>query len=72
MNIIFDLGGVILTWDPDAIIHKFFSEPSLCRRIRSEVFEHPDWLDLDRGTLDPGEAMRGFAARTGINPSDIK
>jgi len=72
VNIIFDLGGVILTWDPDAIIHKFFSEPSLCRRIRSEVFEHPDWLELDRGTLDPGEAMKGFSARTGLNISKIE
>jgi putative hydrolase of the HAD superfamily len=72
MNIIFDLGGVILNWDPDAIIRKLFSEPSLCQRIRSEIFEHPDWLELDRGTLDPGEAMSGFAARSGINLIDIK
>jgi len=71
VNIIFDLGGVILRWDPDAIIRRLFSDPGLCGRIRSEVFDHPDWLELDRGTLDPRVAIKGFAARTGINRCDI-
>ena len=66
-NIVFDLGGVVLNWDPDAIIGRVFEDSEDRARIRSDIFSHQDWLDLDRGTIELGSALRRFASRTGIS-----
>ncbi|MDJ0913283.1 MAG: HAD family phosphatase [Desulfobacterales bacterium] len=67
MNIVFDLGGVIVRWDPDSIIAKIFSDPILQANIRAQVFEHADWLELDRGTLSRQAAIRRAVQRTGVS-----
>ena len=48
-SVIFDLGGVVLRWNPDDIIRNFCSDEALRSVIRREVFKHPDWLEMDRG-----------------------
>jgi putative hydrolase of the HAD superfamily len=72
VNLVFDLGGVVVRWDPDAIIAGVFSEPALRAKVKAGVFEHPDWLELDRGTLGRDEAIARAAQRTGISPSEMK
>jgi putative hydrolase of the HAD superfamily len=64
LNIIFDLGGVVFDWNPDAIIGAVFEDPELQAIIRREVFEHPDWSETDRGTLTRAEAVVRWAQRT--------
>ena len=49
MNLVFDLGGVVVRWDPDAIIAGVFQDEATRARVREGVFSHPDWLELDRG-----------------------
>jgi len=70
-NVVFDLGGVVLTWDPAAILHSVLTEAGPRDVVRREVFEHDDWQELDRGTLSPDIAQARFAARTGLSPHDI-
>src|SRR5262245_17199225 len=72
MNIIFDLGGVIFSWNPAQIIQKVFTLPDEQRVIRTKIFEHPDWLDLDRGTLDRAQAIQQAITRTGFPPNRIE
>ncbi len=72
MNIIFDLGGVVLTWNPDNIINEIFTDPKICDLVRKEVFQHKDWLDLDKGTLEPHDAINRFVFRTGLEIYDIQ
>ena len=72
MNLVFDLGGVVVRWDPDAIIAGVFSEVQVQRKVKAALFEHPDWLELDRGTLGRDEAIARAAQRTGISVSDMK
>lgn len=72
MNLVFDLGGVVVRWDPDAIIAGVFSDPHLQAKARAGVFDDPDWLELDRGTLDREDAIRRAAKRTGITESEIR
>lgn len=62
-NVIFDFGGVLLRWKPQDIIDDFYEDPALRARLRDEVFQHPDWLEMDRGTLEDEEAVERFAAR---------
>lgn len=72
MNLVFDLGGVVVRWDPDAIIAGVFSDPRIRARVKADVFGHADWLELDRGTLGREEAIARAAERSGVAPSEIK
>lgn len=71
LNIVFDLGGVVVRWEPDKIISETFTDPKTQALVRAGVFEHPDWRELDRGTLPLAEAIERAAARTGIEASAI-
>ena len=51
LNIVFDLGGVVLTWDPSAIAATASSDPATQDVMLAQVFGHADWTELDRGTL---------------------
>jgi putative hydrolase of the HAD superfamily len=62
-NVIFDFGGVLVNWQPEAIISSFYVEAALRDAIRTHVFQHDDWLEMDRGTIDEPALIRRFAAR---------
>ena len=62
-NVIFDFGGVLVEWRPHDIIDAFYTEPELREAIRTHVFQHEDWVALDRGTIDELTAVRRFAVR---------
>lgn len=72
MNLVFDLGGVVVRWDPDAIIAGVFKDEPVKAKVRDAVFGHPDWVELDRGTLGQEEAITRAAQRTGVATSEIK
>ena len=71
MNVVFDLGGVVVTWQPEAIIAKVFADPAVRTAVRTEMIEHADWLALDRGTLSPQDAIARAARRTGLSEPEI-
>jgi putative hydrolase of the HAD superfamily len=72
LNLVFDLGGVVVRWEPEAIIAGVFSDPDTRARAKAGVFEHADWLELDRGTLGREEAITRAAQRTGISTDAVK
>lgn len=72
MNIIFDLGGVVFNWQPDAIIKSIFEDADTQKLIRKEIFEHSDWVELDRGTITLEQAIERGAARTGLPCLEIE
>src|SRR5688572_15601909 len=71
MNVVFDLGGVVVRWEPDAIIAKVFSDPTVRAAVRDDVIGHHDWIELDRGAISYDDAIRRAAERTGLPPADI-
>jgi putative hydrolase of the HAD superfamily len=71
MNIVFDLGRVVVRWEPDAIIAATFSDPAVRAVVRAEIIDHPDWLALDRGVLSDREAVARAAARTKLSLDDV-
>ncbi len=71
MNIVFDLGGVVFRWQPDKIISHFFENPDEQALVRRELLEHPDWIELDRGTITVEEAVKGASSRTGLDQDRI-
>jgi FMN phosphatase YigB (HAD superfamily) len=62
-NVIFDFGGVLVRWQPEAVIASFYTDDALRERVREAVIRHPDWVDIDRGTLSEDTAIERFAAR---------
>jgi putative hydrolase of the HAD superfamily len=72
LNLVFDLGGVVVRWDPDAIIAGVFCDSGIRSRIKADVFSHPDWLELDRGTLEREDAIARAAQRTGVARDEIR
>ncbi len=72
MNIVFDLGGVVFNWQPDTIIKRIFEDTSTQDLVRKEIFEHADWVELDRGTITFDQAISRGARRTGLPYKDIE
>jgi putative hydrolase of the HAD superfamily len=64
-NIIFDLGGVVLEWNPDKILEGYYTDPSARAAMKAALFKHPDWLQMDRGTLTESAALDRLKNRTG-------
>lgn len=71
MNIVFDLGGVVLHWKPEKLIATIFEDDRDQRLVKSEILHHPDWVALDRGTISEEEAVKRGAERTGLPQSKI-
>jgi putative hydrolase of the HAD superfamily len=40
--------------------------------VRAEIFEHADWVELDRGTIALDQAIVRGASRTGLSHEDIE
>jgi len=72
MNIVFDLGGVVFNWQPDAMISRVFEDSETQDLVRAEILEHADWVELDRGTLVLDHAIDRGASRTGLPRQDIE
>lgn len=70
MNIVFDLGGVVVRWEPHALIARQFA-PMDRDRVFHQVVAHDDWLELDRGTLALDAAISRAATRTALPEADI-
>lgn len=71
MNIVFDLGGVVVKWEPEMIIAKVFADPEVQARVHAQIIGHADWLALDRGTLPRQDAIVRAAQRTGLSQADV-
>ncbi len=72
MNFVFDLGGVIVDWNPDRILSPFPLGEAERKAVRQALFGHPSWIDFDRGTVSVDEVVRGAAARSGVDVSLIE
>ena len=72
LNIVFDLGGVVFNWRPDAIIRRVFQDSETQDLVRAEIFEHADWVELDRGAIALDQAIVRGASRTGLPHEDIE
>ncbi len=71
MNVIFDICGVMLEWKPDQIIGKYFQDARVKKIVREEILFHPDWRELDRGTLAKEEIIRRSSERTGLPVGEV-
>jgi len=72
MNVVFDLGGVVVAWKPDDIVARAFADSDHRALVKREILGHPDWLALDRGTASFDEVIARGARRTGLAESAVR
>lgn len=57
-NIIFDFGGVVLTWNPKIILKNFTDNESDIELLTNIIYKSKEWLMLDNGTITREEATK--------------
>ena len=62
-NIIFDLGAVMVDWNPLAIAQQFTSDPEFQQSIIQNLFLHENWIDFDNGKISEALLIRQAAER---------
>lgn len=62
-NIIFDMGNVLLRWDPQHIAAQFTADAEAQRRLRAAIFEDPDWAAQDAGAISEDEMRDHIRSR---------
>lgn len=56
-NVIFDLGNVLLKFNPGEYLESLFDQPELVQRLHRAVFSSPEWCMLDRGVITQEQAV---------------
>lgn len=62
-NVVFDIGRVLLEFNPKEYLVKKYKEDSLAEALHSAVFASSEWLDLDKGSITDEEAVSIFSSR---------
>ena len=55
-NLIFDMGGVIIRFDPDFFIERLGLSPEDSKLLKREIFQSLEWAMQDRGSLTEAES----------------
>ena len=64
-NVIFDVGGVLLDWNPGRVLQSFYADANERERMKQLIFHHADWLELDRGAMAEDVLLQRIAERAG-------
>lgn len=69
MNVVFDLGAVLLSWHPARLLQHHLpalaTDSQTACALARQVFGHPDWHAFDRGAVTSSEVVSRMAARLG-------
>lgn len=60
--VIFDLGNVMLDYDPRRFMTELKIDAALHDRIAAALFDHENWLEIDRGTMTDAELTEAAVA----------
>ena len=62
-NIVFDMGQVLIRWDPQEFLAGMDLTPEEKDRLMLEVFRNVEWIMLDRGTITEEAAADSICTR---------
>ena len=72
MDIVFDIGNVILEWNPQTLLDSLFVSKTESKEAMENIIAHDDWLMLDKGTLSLEEAISRANDRCNIGVKKIR
>ena len=64
-NVIFDVGGVLLDWNPARILEGYYADAAERAAMKQVIFHHADWLEYDRGALSESALLERVGGRAG-------
>ncbi|MBQ7049807.1 MAG: HAD family phosphatase, partial [Firmicutes bacterium] len=62
-NIVFDMGGVLLTWDPPYIASKVPVKDENRELLLNEIFRSAEWGYMDKGTMEEADFLELVQSR---------
>lgn len=68
-NIVFDFGNVIIKWDINSILEKYAVKDVESKKLKEIIFESEEWLQLDEGIINKGQAEKIFQDKA---PDNLK
>lgn len=71
MNYIWDMGGVVVQWNPLDIISSIFNNSKDQEACYQHLFNHPDWQELDRGAMGRKELCLRCAERSDLSMASL-
>lgn len=60
MNFIFDIGNVLVAYQPVLFLHELLNDKHLEKKIMELIFNSPEWIELDKGNIVHDEATEIF------------
>lgn len=75
MNIVFDFGAVLFTWQPAELLSgkhpTWVQQHGDAKALAQAIFHHPDWEAFDRGTSEQREVVAKTAQRLSLPHDDL-
>ena len=62
-NIVFDMGGVLLSWDPPYIASKVPVKDENRELLLNEIFKSIEWGYMDKGTMEEADFLELVQSR---------
>jgi len=62
-NIVFDMGNVLIDYQPARLVAKLFTDSDKRALILNEVFQSPGWKELDRGNITFEDHYQNLVSR---------
>lgn len=75
MNVVFDLGAVVVAWEPARLLQAHFPERAptaeAAQALARAFFHHEDWLAFDCGLRSVDDVVARTASRLGLPASTV-
>lgn len=71
-NIIFDVGKVLVEWEPDVAMHKLGFDEDTVKAVSEATIETNDWNESDRSVLSDEEQLQVFIEKAPAYEKEIR
>lgn len=72
-NVIFDIGNVLVRWDPQLIVERAFGKDRADETLVKSIFPGRDiWIPLNKGEITAQEAMLLYQERLGFTAEETR
>lgn len=71
-NIIFDIGNVVLDWNPDEILKNAWGVSTNFQYYIDKTFGSPEWLQFDKGEIQLDKLCLIFSTRLGKSVEEMR
>ena len=70
-NIVFDIGNVVVRWDPALILSRTFGDERANDTLLAAIFKHDLWYSLNRGQISEQDAKIAYSVELGFGSDDM-